>query len=379
MPQKQLGAATWKVSLRPQSVSVRKLLASLLVVATLMVGAVADAQEYEGFGATTPGGLGRKVVHVTNLNDSGPGSFREAVSRGGRAVVFDVAGEIALKNHVFVKGSFITIDGSTALPPGITLRNRGLIIRGSKGAHDVIVRGIRVRDSTGDCIQIGERAFNVVVDLVSTFGCGDGNIDITTRAHDITVSWSILAGGPIHKLMLIKYKASRISLHHNLFVQGSRNPQVSLEGSGPATDTTVDMRNNVVWDWGFGYGTLVRYGPWANVISNYYGNPGGDAIDKLQAVIVCRGDGVETPSSFLWCDQGAVASSAKAYASGNVSGDGVDLASAGNEPAPFAAPPVETQETCAAANLVLEHAGVRPADTIDQFYLSAVTLSACTP
>ncbi len=359
---------------------VRKLLASLLVMATVMAGAPpADAQKYEGFGSTTPGGLGLKVVHVTNLNDSGPGSFREAVSRGGRTVVFDVAGEITLKSHVFVKGSFITIDGSTAPPPGVTLRNRGLIIRGSKGTHDVIVRGIRVRGSTGDCIQIAERAFKVLIDRVSTYGCGDGNIDITTRAHDITVSWSILAGGPIHKLMLIKYKASRISLHHNLFVRGSRNPQVSLEGSGPANDTTVDMRNNVVWDWGFSYGTLVRYGPWANVINNYYENPGGDAIDKLQALIVCQGDGIETPSSFLWCDQGTAAAAARAYASGNVSGDGVVLASGGNEPVPFAAPPVETQETCAAANLVLEHAGVRPADIIDQSHLSAITLSACAP
>ncbi|MBI4489204.1 MAG: hypothetical protein HY694_08975 [Deltaproteobacteria bacterium] len=350
--------------------------ASLLIA--LLSGYGSDhAIAYEGFGATTPGGLGRKVVRVTNLNDSGPGSFREAVSRGGRTVVFDVTGEIALKSHVFVKGSFMTVDGSTAPPPGIILRNRGLIIRGSKGAHDVIIQGIRVRDSTGDCIQIAERAFNVVIDRVSTYGCGDGNIDITTRAHDITVSWSILVGGAIHKLMLIKYNASRISLHHNLYVRGSRNPQVSLEGSGPATDTTVDMRNNVVWDWGFSYGTLVRYGPWANVINNYYENPGGDAIDKLQAIIVCRGDGVETPSSFLWCDQGVAAAAARAYASGNVSRNGADLTMVGTELVPFVAPPVETQDACTGANLVLEHAGVRPADLIDQGHLSAISLPPC--
>ena len=149
--------------------------------------------DYQGFGATTPGGANGTVVHVTNLNDSGPGSFREAVSQGNRTVVFDVGGDIVLADDVFVSGAFITIDGFTAPLPGITLRDFGLSIRGSRGAHDVIVRGIRVRDSLLDGMQVAAGAYNVVIDHVSVHGSGDGSLDITEDARDVTVSWSILA------------------------------------------------------------------------------------------------------------------------------------------------------------------------------------------
>ena len=339
----------------------------------LITVAASSAEAFEGFGTGTPGGANGAVVHVTTLNDAGPGSLREALAAGNRTVVFDVAGEIPLESYLYVRGSFITIDGFTAPAPGITLTGRGLVIRGDRGAHDVIVSGIRVRGSPIDNIQVASGAYNVVIDHVSTSGAGDGNIDIT-ESHDVTVAWSILAAPASGKSMLIKYNAQRITLHHNLFVRGnSRNPSAGVDDAGtPATDTTLDMRNNLVWDWQAGYGTLIHHGAAANVVANFYSSPTSRRGAQRDALIVCRG---------MDCFGGDPTSRAWAYADGNVSADpiGIDLDAEGTEPAPFPAPPVTTSDACTAAHEVIAAAGVRPMDPIDSAYLALITLPSCPP
>jgi hypothetical protein len=339
--------------------------------------------KYQGFGSATPGGLGGTVFRVTNVDDSGPGTLRDALSRGNRHIVFDVGGEIILSDgYVPIRGPFITIDGFTAPSPGITIRNGGIEISGKKGAHNIIVRGIRIRNSNRDGIRITQGAYNVVIDHVSIHGSGDGNLDITEGAYDVTVSWSIFAEPPSRKTMLIDYNPSRITLHHNLFVKGvTRNPQVRIDGAGtPAGDTTLDMRNNLVWGWGGGYGTLIRYGPRANVIKNFYSNPSGSRNDKKQAVIVCKGDGKETPESFSSCGRGDKASRARSYVLGNFSADALDMDinAVGNQEKPFPAPPVDTQDACAAAHRVRSGAGVRRLDGTDQHYVSLISLPLCS-
>lgn len=323
------------------------------VVSALLLPVVGETEtgSYQGFGASTLGGSGGSVVRVTTLDDSGPGSFRDAVSRGNRTVVFDVGGEIALSTYLYVLGANVTIDGFTAPAPGITIKNYGLIIRGNKGAHDVIVRGIRVRNAAIDGIQIAYGAYNVVIDHVSVTGSADGNIDITEGSRDITVSWSII--GANGKNMLVKYNPSRITLHHNLFVaSGSRSPQVRIDDgeTAVATETTADIRNNVMANWNSGYGTLVWHGPRANVVNNFY-STAKDAI---------------------------AVTAARAYVAGNLALGGGEI-NLGTEASPFAAPGVDTQEACAAALRVLASAGVRPLDTTDQQLLSAVAAPACDP
>ena len=75
----------------------------------------------QGFGATTPGGRGGRVIHVTNLNGDGPGSLQAACSaKGPRIVVFDTCGVI--RDNVEIRHGQITIMGQTAPSPGITIR-----------------------------------------------------------------------------------------------------------------------------------------------------------------------------------------------------------------------------------------------------------------
>ncbi len=95
----------------------------------------------EGFAACVTGGRGGEVYHVTHLGDSGPGSFRDAVSRGPRIVVFDVGGYIRLGSPVSV-GSNLTIAGQTAPGAGIATRDYEVSFSGS---HNIIVRYMRFR------------------------------------------------------------------------------------------------------------------------------------------------------------------------------------------------------------------------------------------
>ena len=93
----------------------------------------------EGHGRYVTGGRGGKIVHVTNLNDSGTGSFREAVKSGNKIIVFDVAGVIALKSDLKFADN-ITILGQTAPSPGITLRYYTV----QPGSNNII-RFLRIR------------------------------------------------------------------------------------------------------------------------------------------------------------------------------------------------------------------------------------------
>ena len=109
---------------------------------TVMSGAQTDAPAFpgaEGHGRYVTGGREGTVYHVTNLKNSGAGSFRDAVSKANRIVVFDVAGVIALTGDLTIKDN-ITILGQTAPSPGITIRYYTI----RPGANNII-RFIRFR------------------------------------------------------------------------------------------------------------------------------------------------------------------------------------------------------------------------------------------
>src|SRR6478752_7121453 len=123
----------------------------------------------QGGGMYSFGGRGGKVFVVTNLNDDGPGSFREALEAGGpRIVVFNVAGIIRLKDRIRVRAPYITIDGGSAPGDGVCVAGDTVELE----THDVIIRNMRFRrgntwvgdrnDSLG-----GNPVGNIMVDHVS--------------------------------------------------------------------------------------------------------------------------------------------------------------------------------------------------------------------
>jgi CARDB protein len=353
----------------------RPLLAWLLVAwIGIVVGpVVADAGScansglpgtpYEGFGAGTTGGAGKPIYRVTTLADSGSGSLREALSAGNRCIVFDVAGNIVLRKQIYVGGGFVTVDGFSARAPGITLRDFGISIWGSNGAHDVILRGLRFRNvgqktcDDGQCwdgIQIKNGAYRIVIDHVSNDHASDGAIDITSQAgtltRDVTIQWSILSGT---RNQAAVGRAARVSMHHNLFIGGqNRNPQADWDTTLATRppDTVLDFRNNVVWNFS-GYGTLVRRNATANVVNNYYYSPSRPTA--AYALIVDH--------------QG------RAHAAGNHSGNGADVDERGTERAAFAAAGVSVTDACRAAYEVQDEAGARGVnfgpDSIDSRHL----------
>jgi hypothetical protein len=365
----------------------------LVFLAAAYPGIPSLAQAYEGFGANTAGGANQPIYHVTNLNDSGAGSLRDALSQGNRYIVFDVGGVIETLSRIVVRGANITIDGFTAPSPGITIRNLGLRISGNFGAHDVIVRGLRVHivsnvPGTEDGIAIVGGASNILIDHVSVRGASDENIGIN-NAHDITISWSILADplGPRKTNMLITNGASRISIHHTLFFKANRrSPWITWLEEAPSStlppespEIVADVRNNLLWEVSnedSGHGAVVFGGAKANIVANFFNATNGISEKAQKRVIaVCRASGT-TVEDVEFCETRPEFPPGRAFVANNISLDGwtAYINTKGTETVPFAAPFVTTSDACTAANQVLADAGMEPLDQLDQQYLSEIAL-----
>jgi hypothetical protein len=350
-------------------------IALLCLVVALSPLAVPAQAPHEGFGAATPGGAGQPVYRVTNLNNSGPGSLRDAVSQSNRYVVFDVGGTINLVNELAIsRKSFITIDGATAPSPGITLITNGLVFDGS---HNIIVRHLRSRNAADDGFTV-YHSHDILFDHVSSANAADGSLDITEGSYNITVQWSIfqnLAASAAQEdhpgNMLIGYAAKWVTIHHNLFTGRARNPYVDAQAGGltrtpaPIGELVADIRNNVIWDWGagggaqWGSGTSVDLNARANVVNNFY-----------------QANGTYRNLANLTIDLNQNGSGAQVYTSGNISGNGVNV-NPGNVFTPFAAAPVTTEHACTAAGKILQQAGAQPLDAVDRDIVSRVSLARC--
>jgi pectate lyase len=251
----------------------------------------------EGYGSHTPGGRGGEVVFVTNLNDSGPGSLREAVSAGHRIVVFRVGGTIELESPLGIRHPYITIAGQTAPGGGICLKNYPL---GVTRTHDVIVRYLRLRHGdeskyTGDALSVSS-AYNVVIDHCSASWSVDETLSVT-RADSVTIQWCFITeslNASVHTKGnhgyggLVAYiEDGRISEHHNLWAHHrSRNPRPGSTENLDLPGLIYDFRNNVIYNWGSkcGYTTRATSKIKMNYIGNYlHEGPATASHVRLQA------------------------------------------------------------------------------------------------
>ncbi len=274
----------------------------------------------EGGGAYTAGGRGGRVIVVTSLADSGPGTLREACEAGGaRIVVFNVAGIIQLEHPINVRAPYITIAGQTAPGDGVCVAGESFLI----DTHDVIVRFMRFRRGTTEVTRRddalgGNGIGNIIIDHVSASWGLDENMSMYRHVYDregknlklptvnITIQNSIFSEaldtynhafgstiGGLNSTFMRNLWASNIS----------RNPSVGMYGD-------FGFVNNVVWNWWNRTADGGDHRSLYNFVNNYY-KPG--PITPVGEPISYR---ILKPESGR--DQANVNNFGKAYVHGNV-------------------------------------------------------------
>lgn len=199
----------------------------------------------EGFGKYAVGGRNGSVYHVTNLNDSGTGSLRDAVSQPNRIVVFDVAGVIKLQSRLVFKNN-LYVAGQTAPGEGITVYGNGVSF---SGASNTIVRYLRFRmgvngDSGKDAAGVSNGT-NMIFDHLSVSWGRDETFSISSDGKgdlgNITIQNSIMSQGLLTHSAGGLMQADNITLYRNLYADNStRNNKIKGKNQ---------YVNNIVYNW----------------------------------------------------------------------------------------------------------------------------------
>ena len=234
----------------------------------------------EGAGKFSFGGRGGRVLVVTNLEDSGPGTLREAVeSAGPRIVVFNVAGIIHLKMPLFIKAPYLTIAGQTAPGEGVCVAGESTWV----DTHDVVIRYLRFRRGNTSVFDRddalgGNPIGNIIVDHCSCSWGGDENLSMYRHIVEtnnqnakfptlnITLQWNISseALNTYNHAFGATWGGRNSSFHHNLFASNTaRNPSIGM---------TYDFNfiNNVLFNWRHRTVDGGDKDSSYNIINNYY-------------------------------------------------------------------------------------------------------------
>jgi hypothetical protein len=243
------------------------------------VAAVPAFPGAQGFGANATGARGPSatVYFVTNLNDSGAGSFRDAVSQQNRYVLFRVGGIVNLASRVVVQPN-VTIAGHTAPGDGITIYGDGLSY---SNANNTVTRHIRYRMGIGgesgkDCITIASGNL-MMFDHVSTSWGRDETFSISGTGSNITLQDCMIAMGlQTHSCGGLMETDGGVSIIRCLYIDNhTRNPKVKGKN---------EFVNNVVYNWGGGGGYIEGDSAGlssVNVINNYFINGPQTSIEAF--------------------------------------------------------------------------------------------------
>jgi pectate lyase len=243
----------------------------------------------EGFGKYATGGRGGKTYIVTNLEDDGEGSFRNAVSaKGPKVIVFAVSGTIHLNSPLNIQGD-ATIAGQTAPGDGICIADHPVKLNG----NNIIVRYLRFRmgdknqnkgmvDGAGaDDALGGTKRSHLIVDHCSISWSTDECISVYS-GDSTSLQWNLIAE-PLNYSYHFEtgdkdferhgyggiWGGSHLSAHHNLFAHCvSRTPRFNGTRLG-ASREFVDFRNNVIYNWG-GNNVYGGEAGFYNIVNNYY-------------------------------------------------------------------------------------------------------------
>lgn len=263
---------------------------TLLAASLISAAAMAQVPAFpgaEGHGRYVTGGRGGKIVHVTNLNDSGTGSFREAVKSGNKIIVFDVAGVIALKSDLKFADN-ITILGQTAPSPGITLRYYTV----QPGSNNII-RFLRIRRGQEKNINDGADASwqrnktGIIFDHCS-FSWSIDEVASFYDNNNFTMQWCTVAESltnPGHSKGAHGYGGiwggKLASFHHN-FIGHLMNRGPRFNGARYGWTGYTSNKNYSTYQWkntvqaeNVDFRNCVMY----NAQGTCYGGPGGGQIN----------------------------------------------------------------------------------------------------